>query len=226
MIYEEIQFLAFKNLNFISFYNFQPPFFECFMLIIHFCITETDSPAKKSGGYKSNNMKKTLGLFLAVVAVSVGINAQNLVVTLTNASTETFAVEDIQSIKFGTETMILTELNGTVNTWDIDDIDNYAFDGVANISESTTITTDELNIYPNPSSNQVHVNYTSNRLGTITIAVYDLNGRKIEDLFSGEHQDTTAVTWNAQQNSSVQAGKYLIKIALANKVITKPVIIQ
>lgn len=170
-------------------------------------------------------MKKTLVLFLAVV-LSLGLNAQNLVVTLTNASTETFAVENIQSIKFGTETMILTELNGTVNTWDIDDIDNYAFDGVANINESTTITTDELNIYPNPSSNQVHVNYTSNRLGTVTIAVHDLNGRKIEDLFSGEHQDTTAVTWNAQQNSSVQAGKYLIKIALANKVITKPVIIQ
>ena len=68
-------------------------------------------------------MKKGL-LILSLVIIGFCVNAQSLVVTLTNSTTEVFPISDIQSIKFGTETMILNELDGTVNTWNIDDIDN------------------------------------------------------------------------------------------------------
>jgi hypothetical protein len=169
---------------------------------------------------------KNLWLLALTLLSAIGLQAQNLVVTLTNSNTETFAVADIQSIKFGTETMILNELDGTVNTWDINDIENYAFDGVANIHESTTIISDEVNVYPNPSSGLVHINYSSNVSGQITIAVYDVNGRLIEELFNGESQETTAISWNAKANNMVQAGKYLVKITTTNKTITKPIIIQ
>lgn len=165
-------------------------------------------------------------LLAFVLLVSIGLNAQNLVVTLTNSNIETFAVSDIQSIKFDQGAMILNELDGTVNNWNVDDIDNYEFDGVANINETITITTDELNVYPNPSSDQVHINYTSNRSGAITIAVYDMNGRMIEELFSGEHQEATEATWNSQQSGMVKSGKYLIRITTESKVITKAIIIQ
>ncbi|MCC5923060.1 MAG: T9SS type A sorting domain-containing protein [Crocinitomicaceae bacterium] len=169
---------------------------------------------------------KNIWLLALTLLSALGVQAQNLVVTLTNSNTETFAVADIQSIKFGTESMILNELDGTVNTWDINDIQNYAFDGVANIHESTTIATDELNVFPNPSSGLVHINYTSNLSGKITIAVYDINGRLNEELFDGVNQETTTVTWSAKANNMVQAGKYLVKITTPNKAITKPIIIQ
>ena len=169
---------------------------------------------------------KNIWLLAFALLSAIGLQAQNLVVTLTNTNTETFAVADIQSIKFGAETMILNELDGTVNTWDIDDIDNYAFDGVANIHESTTVTSDEVNVYPNPSSDQVQIKYASNRTGDISITVYDLNGKMIEELFRGEHQETTQVTWSAKQNSAVQTGTYMVKITTPNKTITKPIIIQ
>jgi hypothetical protein len=58
---------------------------------------------------------------------SIGLRAQDLIVTLNNSTTETFAIATIQSIKFGDSTMILKEINGTVTTWDITDIDNYDF---------------------------------------------------------------------------------------------------
>ena len=176
---------------------------------------------------KQTNMKtKNLWLLALTLLSAIGLQAQNLVVTLTNSNTETFAVADVQSIKFGTETMILNELDGTVNTWDIDDIENYAFDGVANIHESTTVTSDEVNVYPNPSSGLVHINYTSNLSGKITITVYDVNGRVIEELFNGVNQETTLVSWSAKANNMVQAGKYMVKITTPSKTITKPIIIQ
>ena len=152
--------------------------------------------------------------------------AQDLIVTLTNSSTESFPVSDIQSIKFGQETMILNELDGTVNTWDIDNIDNYAFDGVANLDETTTITTDELNIFPNPTTDKITINYSSNQSGKINIAVYDINGRIVDEVFTGEHNEETEISWSAKQNQTVQSGKYLIKITTESKIITKPVIVQ
>ena len=72
---------------------------------------------------------KTIRLVLVLMTIlcSIGLNAQNLVVTLTNTTTASFPISDIQSIKFGASSMILYKLDGTVTTWDIIDIDNYAF---------------------------------------------------------------------------------------------------
>ena len=166
-----------------------------------------------------------LTLAISIVCVT-SLSAQNLVITLTNSTTESFPVVDIQSIKFGSETMILNELDGTVNTWSIDNIDNYAFDGVASTNETTTILSDQVIIYPNPSSDKFYINYASNRVGLITVVVYDINGRLIEELFHGEHKEITEATWSPKENMSVQSGKYLIQIVTTSKIITKPVIIQ
>lgn len=164
-------------------------------------------------------------VLLAVGLLWAGLTqAQNLVVTLTNTSTESFAVADIQSIKFGVSDMSLYELNGTINVWNISDIDNYAFDGVANLEESVNVNTDNLNVFPNPSSDNVTINYASNFSGKISISVIDMNGKQVEAIYSGEHNMETEIVWNAKQNNP--SGKYLIKIVTENKVITKPIIIQ
>ena len=72
---------------------------------------------------------KTIRLVLVLMTIlcSIVLNARNLVVTLTNTTTATFPISDIQSIKFGASAMILYKLDGTVTSWNIVDIDNYAF---------------------------------------------------------------------------------------------------
>lgn len=169
---------------------------------------------------------KKVKLLVVALLTSIGVNAQNLLVTLTNANIESFAVADIQSIKFGSGVMILNELDGTINTWNIDDIDNYAFDGLTNVDKRKSITTEEINVFPNPTSDKVNINYFSTLSGDISIDVYDFNGRLIEQLFKGKHQENTVLTWSARQNGMVHSGKYFIKITTSNKIITKPVIIQ
>lgn len=169
---------------------------------------------------------KYLLLYLLLGIRVFSVEAQNLVVNLANASIETFAISDIKSIKFSSQAMILQEWSGTINTWDINDIDNYTFDGLAITQENITITTEALNVFPNPTNNKVNINYYSDSAGKISIAVYDVNGRMIEQLFNGEHDLSTEVTWGAKEHSSNQAGKYFIKITTANKAISKSVIIQ
>lgn len=173
-------------------------------------------------------MKKHKSRPIALLALGLlwtGLSkAQDLVVTLTNGNTESFAVANIQSIKFGADDMSLYELNGITNVWNINDIDNYAFDGVANIEESMDVSTRNLSVFPNPSSDNVTINYVSNFSGKINISVIDMNGKQVEAIFSGEHKTETEIVWNAKQNNP--SGKYLIKIVTENKVITKPINIQ
>jgi len=169
-------------------------------------------------------MKKLTLLIISLLGIISFSKAQDLVVTLTNGNVESFPVGDIQSIKFGAEDMMLYELNGTTNTWNIDDIDNYAFDGQANVEESMNIAANNLKLYPNPSSDQVTINYSSTISGNIAISVFDMNGKQVENIYSGEHNTETEMVWNAKQNNP--SGKYLIKITTENKILTKSVIIQ
>ena len=179
----------------------------------------------KKNTYLPKGVKsKPLALLVTLLLWAGFAKSQDLVVTLTNGNSESFAVANIQSIKFGAEEMRLYELNGTTNVWDIEDIDNYAFDGMVNLEESMSVSTDNLNVFPNPTSDKVTISYSSNFSGKISISVIDMSGKHVDDIYIGEHNTETEIVWNAKQNNPT--GKYLIKISTENKIITKPVIIQ
>ncbi|MCC5923943.1 MAG: T9SS type A sorting domain-containing protein [Crocinitomicaceae bacterium] len=169
-------------------------------------------------------MKQILNILILAISIAcvTSLSAQNLVVTLTNSTTESFPVVDIQSIKFGSETMILNELDGTVNTWSIDNIDNYAFDGVATLSDELNIVSSNLIVYPNPAINLVSLAFTNSQATTVTIDILDASGRIIEKIYQGEHQGQQTYKWN----SNVQTGTYYCRINSGSKIITKPIIIQ
>jgi hypothetical protein len=153
---------------------------------------------------------------------STGLFAQNLVVTLTNSTTETFPISNIQSIKFGTSSMILNELDGTITTWSIDDIDHYAFHQTTGLNEQLILENSHLSIYPNPASNLVNIAFSSAHSSQISIDIMDASGKIIDQVFDGKHQDGHVYQWN----NSVRNGMYFIRIFTETKVITKPVVIQ
>jgi len=166
-------------------------------------------------------IKKLLLAFFAIV-ISAGLNAQNLVVTLTNSTTEIFTIEGIQSIKFGDTSMILNELDGTVTVWDIDDIDNYAFDLTTSLNDDLNIASSTLNIYPNPATSLVNIEFSTTQSSRVTIDIIDVSGRIVEQIYQGDRQDGQKYQWN----SNVQKGIYLCRIMTESKTITKPVVIH
>ena len=120
---------------------------------------------------------------------SIGLRAINMVVTLDNATTETFAVASIQSIKFGVSTMILKEINGTVITWDITDITNYSFTSNAGLNDQVIVENSSLHLFPNPSSDLVNIQFFSAQLGNITVDIIDANGKLIQQVYQGAHHE-------------------------------------
>jgi hypothetical protein len=167
-------------------------------------------------------MKKNILLLALGLLSSMGIKAQNLVVTLTNASIETFPISSIKSIKFGNSTMILNELNGTVTTWDISDINNYDFSSSVGLNDQMNIENSTLQLFPNPSSNLVNIQFSGVQVGNIVIDIIDLNGKQIQEVYRGAHEGQQTYQWFS---SSVK-GIYFCRISTNKKVITKPIIIQ
>lgn len=171
-------------------------------------------------------MKKISFLSMLALGLSLQANAQDLIVSLTNSSTETFPVSDILSIKFGSETMILNELDGTVNTWLIDDIDNYSFDGTANLSYNENLLKEDVNVYPNPASEKLNIEFSSNISQNISITIVDASGKLVYKVFNGIHQDKNTYIWTPQSQGKVKVGNYFCKIITENKIITQPIVVQ
>jgi hypothetical protein len=169
-------------------------------------------------------MKKNKKIMLLLFAIicSLGLSAQNLVLTLNNSTIETFPIANIQSIKFGTSSMILNQSDGTVNTWNIQDINNYAFDGLTGVKDLITVSNSNLTIYPNPAIGLVNIQYTTGFNTFITIEIIDANGKPIQQVYQGEHNSSQLYTWDA----NVPKGIYYCRISTDNKSISKPIIIK
>src|SRR5690554_959200 len=169
---------------------------------------------------------KKITLIILLFVISTITYGQNLIVTFTNSSTESFPITDIQSIKFSADEMVLYELNGTTNTWNINDIDNYAFDGSASIDDAIEITQENLTVFPNPATDKIIVNFESNSSDKITISIIDINGKVVAHLFEGNHNEVTQIEWSINSEGNVTPGTYLCKIKTSHKVITKTILIQ
>ncbi len=177
----------------------------------------------KTNTWLPKKMKlKPAVLLILVVLFGIELNAQNLVVTFTNSTTESFPISDIQSIKFGTSSMILNELNGSVTSWDIGHIDNYRFENTVGINNGTNTETIHLSVFPNPATRLVNIQFSSIMSTLISIDIVDAHGRIIQSIYQGKHQGKETYQWN----SNVQNGTYYCRVITDNKTITKPVIIQ
>ena len=150
-------------------------------------------------------------------------NAQSqLTVSLTNGQTDEFYVSDIRSIKFINNSMNITENNGTQSSWPIVDIIEYSFKGANSIGQTSESTSSYLNIFPNPVSDQLSMEYWSLNESKITIELLDVSGKIVRSVFEGFHQGNKTYTWT----KDLPSGMYLCRIVSKNKSITKPFAIQ
>jgi hypothetical protein len=150
-------------------------------------------------------------------------NAQSqLTVSLTNGQTGEFYVSEIRSIKFINNSMNITENNGTQNSWPIVDIIEYSFKGANSIGQTSESTSSYLNIFPNPVSDKLSMEYWSLNESKITIELLDLSGKIVRTVFEGIHQGKQTYTWT----KDLPSGMYLCRIVSKNKSITKPFAIQ
>lgn len=166
-------------------------------------------------------MKK---IFLVLIALlfGFGFKAQNLLVTLTSGTIESFPVEQVRSIKFGTCTMIVNEINGTTSSWNLDVVESYSFDQETS-SIDVKVENTSFHVYPNPSLDVVQIIYDNSNTSEISISLLDVNGKEIQQIYAGQHLGKQTYTTNV---SDLLAGTYFVQIITKTRIITKPIVIQ
>jgi hypothetical protein len=158
--------------------------------------------------------------FVLIYCQKLSAQAQ-LIVTLTNNNTETFAVSEIRSIKFGAQTMNLRRNNGSVSTWNISEIANYRFEGVSGINE-TEKNIGKLQVFPNPMQEQTSIVFASQTHQHIRIQLLDILGRSVREIYSGPHEGEQTYTFQAD----VPKGLYLLRLIKDNGQLTQSILIQ
>jgi hypothetical protein len=170
---------------------------------------------------KTNFLKLLSGLFLAY-GTSTRLSAQvQMIVTLNNNNTETFALSEIRSLKFGTQTLNLNKSNGSISTWNLSDIANYRFVGLTGSGELKN-TAGKLEVFPNPAGNQTRISFSAAHNQQISVEILDLQGKKIRNIYAGNHDGEQSFFWQVD----VPKGMYLCRVATENGILTKSLIIN
>lgn len=79
-------------------------------------------------------------------------------------------------------------------------------------------------IHPNPFNPKTQINYTLSIQTDVNISVYDIKGKRVDELSMGQQRTGKhSVTWNAKHLSS---GVYLIRLKAGDKIESKPIILM
>jgi hypothetical protein len=97
-----------------------------------------------------------------------------------------------------------------------------AHDIIIDINE--TLSSDHISIYPNPITNIANIEFNLFKRNEVNIAVYDILGKQIKNLYQGEMMSGAN---NIQVDvSTLNEGVYFVKLQMNNQVITKKIMIN
>ena len=111
-----------------------------------------------------------------------------------------------------------TSMGNNLYIDDINLIDNTS--GIENIE-----TTVDLNLYPNPSTGKVNIDFNLSESHAIAVTVTDMLGRTVEAIATKSYQSGATILAIGSDNT-YQAGVYMVNITIDGQRIAKKVIIQ
>jgi hypothetical protein len=162
---------------------------------------------------KSMLLILVLGLFSEIKAQTVDFN-------LDNGSTINYQAEDIRKITFDNDLMNVLLWDGSLVSINVSTINSF----LNNSSLSTQELLNELNsmnlqLYPNPTNDQININYSTLINDEISILIYDSNSklvmtRKLTYKSSGKYTEAIDL-------STLNAGTYFCQITEKNKKIVR-----
>lgn len=161
---------------------------------------------------------------LLIVLLPGWLFSQTLIVENISGSSSSHSLADVLSIKFSPSEMLVNLNNGTASIYDIEEIDFYKIElGSTDLSGAEI--EENVNIFPNPATEVLNINFSSNYKGEISVQIIDNAGRLIDQVFVGNHSGETQLKWHFQEKQIV-AGQYFCVITSSKGRITKPITIK
>ncbi|GIK23520.1 MAG: hypothetical protein BroJett005_29340 [Ignavibacteriota bacterium] len=127
-------------------------------------------------------------------------------INLTDGSTVSFSVNDIQRLEFGEAT-------------DIKDFEN-----LKQVIETFKV----LQNYPNPFNPSTTITYLIPSTSNVKVCIYDINGQLVKDLLNEtQNEGEYKIIWNGtnDKNISVVSGVYIYTVSSNEQIISKQMIL-
>ncbi len=171
-------------------------------------------------------MKKIL--LLAIVNCSLSIfnsHAQSIIVSFADGSSESHLLSSVKTITYTGDVMNLNLTGGSTLSWNASTVKNIEYDIVTNAQPATFNSSLSTKVYPNPSQEQVTIEYTLPAAAEVSIQLLDMQGRTVkqstrEQQAAGKH----SLTWDL--NKSTTPGNYLCRITMGKQTTVKQLIIN
>lgn len=165
-----------------------------------------------------------LTLFFISFLSSICVRAQSVHFNFTNGTETSYNISDIRKITFVDDLMNLHLLDGSIYSWNVSTIGQYEYsESSVNVQEIVNkVNAFHVSVFPNPVSNSLQIVYNLPIEDNISIVLYDLQGKLINEKnigkqSTGEHQEIMDV-------NNLSEGVYLCLIKGKQNSITKRVI--
>lgn len=164
-------------------------------------------------------------LYITVYLLLIGTAsyAQSLYLALNNGTNASFNLDNIRKVTFDPNVMNLQLNDGTVHSWNISTIDYFFYvESSLNLVENL-VNNDLLfyNVFPNPVSSELNINYKLHQEDIVTIALYDLKGKVVLEKRVGKK--TSGAHFESIDLSSMPKGIYACVIQSPNFIRSKKV---
>jgi hypothetical protein len=160
------------------------------------------------------------GSALSTVSGTLGTTFMPVPANFVTYTVNINAVATSKSVQFRWE--FYADPNGPGNNLYIDDINLFdaSATGIQTIEAAVN-----LNLYPNPSANQVNIGFNLSEKHSIAVTVTDMLGRSVETIDAKSYQAGES-TLTIGAKTAYQAGIYLVNIDIDGQHIAKKIIIQ
>lgn len=91
--------------------------------------------------------------------------------------------------------------------------------------KAQTVSAVTLNVFPNPTANEINLQYFLHNTAKVIISLFDLNGKEVVVLCD-QNQEAGMQTVNSQLSSELEKGVYIIKLSVNNKVATQKLFVK
>jgi hypothetical protein len=171
-------------------------------------------------------ISKPLFILGLALLFSAGLKAQSVHFNYTNGTGAAYNLQDVRKITFTADVMNLHLQDGTITSWNVSTIGYYDYNAsLVNIEPILDeVNNWNLQLFPNPTKDEIQLKYNLSKEEKIQIALYDLTGKLIleKNLGTknvGENQDNLDLR-------QLPAGTYICRISGERNSISKQIIKQ
>lgn len=166
------------------------------------------------------NKKRKFVMWIILVISLTSLQAQNTLFIKEKSGVQTpYSLVNVKKLTFASGNITVNKKDGSINTYAIMNLRylNFGTDGTSIISQLGVEENFSVLLYPNPTSDQLHVQYVSAMFEKVQLQITDMQGRIILQQSLDSQLGINCTTIPVQQ---LKNGLYICQLHFGNKLET------